>query len=132
MIVLDASAAVELLLGTPPGARIAQRLVDDADPVQAPHLLDVEVASALRGAVARRLLDAPRAAAALDDLADLAVIRYPHEPLLGRIWELRARLSAYDAAYVALAEALDVPLVTRDARLGRAGGHRARVEVVAS
>lgn len=129
---LDASAAVELLLGTPPGARIAQRLVGDGDPVQAPHLLDVEVASALRRAVARRLLDATRAAEALDDLADLAVVRYPHGPLLGRMWELRAKLSAYDAAYVALAEALGAPLVTRDARLGRAGGHRARVEVVAA
>lgn len=130
MIVLDASAAVELLLGTPAGGRVARRLVADGGPAHAPHLLDVEVASALRGAVARRLLEAARAAEALADLADLALERYPHGPLLDRVWGLRAKLSAYDACYVALAEELGAVLVTRDGRLARAGGHRATVEVV--
>lgn len=130
MIVLDASAAVELLLGTPVGAQVAARLQAEGGPAHAPHLIDVEVASALRRGVARRLVDQTRAAEALEDLGDLAVVRYPHGPLLARVWELRAGLSPYDATYVALAEQLDAPLVTRDARLGRAGGHGARVEVV--
>lgn len=131
MIVLDASAAVELLLGTPAGRIVARRLIADGGPVHAPHLLDVEVVSALRHAVARRLVDAQRGAEALDDLAELATVRYPHAPLLARVWTLRSRLSAYDAIYVALAEELDAPLLTRDRRLGRAGGHRAKVEVIA-
>ncbi len=118
MIVLDASAAVELLLGTRIGAQVAARLQADGGPAHAPHLLDVEVASALRRGVAR------------EDLRDLAVVRYPHGPLLARVWELRARMSPYDGVYVALAEQLGAPLVTRDARLGRAGGHGARVEIL--
>lgn len=130
MIVMDASAAVELLLGTPVGAQVAARLQADGGPAHAPHLIDVEVASALRRGVARRLVDEARAAEALEDLEDLAVVRYAHGPLLVRVWELRAGLSPYDATYVALAEQLGAPLVTRDARLGRAGGHAARVEVV--
>ena len=125
---MDASAAFELLLGTTVGAQVAARLQADG-PAHAPHLIDVEVASALRRGVARRLVDETRASEALEDLGDLAVVRYPHGPLLARVWELRAGLSPYDATYVALAEALDAPLVTRDARLGRGGGPGARVEV---
>lgn len=130
MIVLDASAAVELLLGTSLGAQVAARLQADGGPAHAPHVLDVEVASALRRGVARRVVDETRAAEALEDLGDLAVVRYPHGPLLPRAWELRSRISPYDGVYVALAEQLGAPLVTRDARLGRAGGHGARVDVV--
>jgi predicted nucleic acid-binding protein len=75
-------------------------------------------------------LSAQRGREALEDLADLSVRRYPHDVLLPRVWELRANLTAYDAAYVALAEALGAPLFTRDRRLAGAAGHRARVEVV--
>ena len=76
------------------------------------------------------MLDAVRGAEALDDFAHLSLVRHPHGPLLPRMWALRDSLSAYDAAYVALAEALGATLLTLDARLARAGGHSARVEVV--
>ncbi len=92
--------------------------------------LDIEVAGALRRGVRRGALEAARGTEALEDLSELAVVRYPHGPLLARIWALRDRLSAYDAAYVALAERLGAPLLTRDAPLARAGGHRARIELV--
>lgn len=85
----------------------------------------------LRRFVATKTLAAPRAAEALNDLADLGIVRYPHDMLLPRIWELRRNLTAYDGAYVALAEALTAPLLTLDARLGRSSGHRARIELVA-
>lgn len=126
---MDASAAVELLLGTRLGAQVAVRLQADG-PAHAPHLIDVEVASALRRGVARRVVEETRAAEALEDLGGLALVRYPHGPLLARVWELRAGLSPYDATYVALAEQLGASLVTRDARLRRAGGHKARVELI--
>lgn len=130
MIVLDASAAVEFLLGTAVGERVATRTRAEGETLHAPYLLDVEVAHALRRQVARGELPVERGREALEDLADLALERYPHAPLLGRMWELRSRLTAYDATYVALAEELDAPLVTRDARLARAGGHGARVQVI--
>jgi predicted nucleic acid-binding protein len=80
---------------------------------------------ALAGAV-----DANRGAEALADLDDFPISRYPHQPFLPRIWELRANITVYDAVYVALAEALAVPLVTRDAKLASATGHRARIELI--
>jgi predicted nucleic acid-binding protein len=98
--------------------------------MHAPHLLDVEVAQVLRRFVASGALAAPRAAEALTDLADLPLTRYSHEILLPRIWSLRANLTAYDAAYVALAEALDATLLTADLRLLRAPGHTAHIEAI--
>lgn len=95
----------------------------------APHLLDLEVAQVLRRYVARAELPEPRGREALELLRAFPLTRYPHEPLLGRIWELRASLTAYDAAYVALAEALGVTLLTRDQRLARATGLRAMVQL---
>jgi predicted nucleic acid-binding protein len=78
----------------------------------------------------RSSLRAARGREALQDLADFPLTRCPHEPLLERIWQLRHSLSAYDAAYIALAEALNAPLVTCGARVARAHGHSARVEIL--
>ena len=130
MIVLDASAAVELLIGTGNGDLVADRIADPAESLHVPHLLAVEVAQVLRRLVAVGELRPGRAVDALDDLADLDAERYPHEPFLTRIFALRANLTAYDAAYVALAETLDAPVVTFDCRLAGAPGNRATVELL--
>ncbi len=122
MIVLDASAIIELLLGTALGRVVAARITDPAQSLHVPHLADLEVAQALRRYVRERELDAAAAAIALDDLRDLDLQRHAHEPLLARVWELRNNFTAYDAVYVALAEVLDGRLVTCDARLARAPG----------
>jgi predicted nucleic acid-binding protein len=97
--------------------------------LHAPHLIDIESAQTIRRYAASGQIDGERGLIALTVLADLPLRRYPHGFLLPRIWELRRNLTAYDAAYVALAEALDVPLVTRDRRLSIASGHRAKIEL---
>ena len=130
MIVVDASVLIEVLMRTPAAQTIEDQLFTQPETLHAPHLLDVEVAHVLRRYAAIREIDGERGRAALVDFADMPVQRYPHEILLPRIWQLRHNLSAYDAAYVALAEALDVPLLTRDKRLVAAAGHHARVELV--
>ncbi len=130
MIVLDASVAVELLLNTPLGARVGDRLAGDAETLHAPHLLDVEVLHVVRRLCVSGTLGERRARQALADLADLPVVRYSHEDLIGLAWTMRAALTAYDAMYVALAEALDATVVTCDGRLGRAHGHQVEVDVV--
>jgi predicted nucleic acid-binding protein len=126
LIVLDSSAAVDYLVDREYGAWVESCIDDDPD-VHSPQLLDVEVASALRGLVGRRELGVPKARQALEELADFDVARYSHTGFLDRIWELRRHVTAYDALYLALAEALDATLVTTDARLARSHGHRARV-----
>lgn len=130
MIVLDASALVELLLGTKRGRSIADRIADPGAGLHAPHLADVEIAQVLRRYVREGDLEADSAAAALEDLRSLDIERHAHEPLLDRVWALRENLTAYDAVYVALAEALDTTLLTCDARLARAPGISRRVELV--
>ena len=130
MIVVDASAVVEFLLQTPLGQRVEASLFDRTEQLHAPHLLDVEVIQALRRLVRTGDVLPGRAAEALDDLAALAIRRHSHFDLLGRAWELRDNLSAYEAMYVALAEAIDSPLVTCDAGLSTAPGHAAQIEVV--
>ena len=130
MIVVDASAVLELLLQTPLAPEIAGRVLDEREAVHAPHLLDVEVAQVLRRLVRAGTLAEMRAVAALSDLGDLVIERHPHVPMLRRMWSLRDSLTAYDAAYVALAEALDAPLLTCDAKLSRAHGHAATVELI--
>ena len=130
MIVLDASAALELLLGTDPGIRLGARLLGENERLCAPHLLDVEVAHVLRRYERSGDLTSARAKAALVDLAELPIVRYAHAPLLLRMWQLRSNLTAYDAAYVALAEALECPLWTFDSKLAAAPGHRAQIEVI--
>lgn len=129
MIVLDASAAIEVLLGSSAGAPLADRLLAPDSSLHAPHLLDLEVAQALRKLTFRGGLPPERARQALQDLTNWPIDRYPHEILLSRVWALRENLTAYDAAYVALAEILGATLLTRDARISRASGHSARVEV---
>jgi predicted nucleic acid-binding protein len=129
VIVLDASAAVEFLLGTPSGEQVATRIARPGETLHAPHLVDVEVANALRRWVLHGRLTAERGREALEDLQDLVMARYPHGLFLARIWELRSHASAYDAAYLALAEALEAPVVSCDRRAAGIPGHRAAVEV---
>lgn len=129
MIVLDASAAGDALLNTDErGRQIRERLRSDPRP-NAPHLIDVEFLSLLRARRQERTLGPDRIAAALRDFRLMPLRRFATRRLLGRIWELRENLTPYDAAYVALAEALDAPLVTTDGRLARAPGHSATIEL---
>jgi predicted nucleic acid-binding protein len=130
MIVLDASAILELLLLTPGGQHVRERIASPEETLHAPHLLDLEVVQVLRRYVSSGVLDSQRAALALDDLRALDIERYPHEPMLARIWQLRANATAYDAAYLALAEVLRAPLLTFDARLAKSPGHTALIELV--
>jgi predicted nucleic acid-binding protein len=129
VIVVDASAILEILLNTRAATRVADRLFAAGETLHAPHVLDLEIAQVLRRYAAAGALTERRGHQALADYADLPLDRYAHHLFLDRIWELRHSLTAYDAAYVALAEALAAPLVTRDAALARVG-HRARVEVL--
>jgi predicted nucleic acid-binding protein len=129
VIVLDASAVVDWLLHTPAGLKIEQRIYTRNESLHAPHVLDLEVAQVLRRLVRERVISTARAAQAIDDLLDLRITRYPHFVLLPRIWQLRHNLTAYEAAYIALAGSLGAVLVSRDERLGSAPGHRALVEM---
>jgi predicted nucleic acid-binding protein len=130
LIVLDASAIISILLDHGPDAEpIRERVESPGESIHVPHLLDVEVLNVLRRQTLRGTLAKERGATALQDLENIKMSRYPHAPLLGRIWDLQESVTAYDATYVAPAEALDTPLVTRDARLAQAPGKRATVEL---
>jgi predicted nucleic acid-binding protein len=129
MIVLDASAAVDWLLQTSAGQSIEKRIYSCHETLHAPHLLDLEVTQVLRRLASQGVVSVHRADEAISDLLDLRVTRYPHLVLLPRIWQLRHNLSAYDAAYVVLAEELGAALITRDARLASASSHAALVEL---
>ena len=130
MIVVDASAVAEALLRRPAAAVVEHRIHDLRQSLHAPCLIDVEVANVVRRYAARGEIDSRRGSEALSDLVEFPMHRHPHVPLLHRIWELRHNLTAYDAAYVALAEVLGAPLVTRDARLAASSGHRAQIELI--
>ena len=130
MIVVDASAVIDVLLRTPAARTVETRMFDPNETLHAPHLLDVEVAQVIRRYVVGGMIGADRGAAALDDYADFPVQRYAHAALLPRVWELRNNFTAYDAVYVVLAEALGATLLTRDKRLAATPGHRARIEWV--
>lgn len=129
MIVLDASAAVDWLLQTPDGRLIESRIYSQGESLHAPHLFDLEVTQVLRRLVQQRVLAPFRADEAMSDLLDLRISRYPHEELLPQIWRYRHHLSAYDGAYIVLAERLDATLLTRDQRLADSPGHSAKIEV---
>ncbi len=129
MIVLDASAAVDLLLRLGAVAAIEARLLRQGETLHVPYVFDVEVLQAFRRRALRRELTGHRADEALEDFAALEVVRYPHLPLIERIWTLRSNVSVFDAAYLALAEALDAPLVTADAKLARAPIINTRIEL---
>lgn len=133
MIVLDASAAIDLLLNLAPRARfVRERIERSAPALYAPHLLDAEVGEVLRRYVLQGALSPEDAEAALQDLADLPVTRYPHGPFLRRAFAMRDNVTVYDALYLALAESLEAELVTSDHALAHVPGCRARVAVAGS
>lgn len=132
MIVIDASALLEILLRTDRADRLMERAFAGPEQMHAPQLLDIEITQVLRRLVRQREITVGRAEQALQDLADLLIERHEHPTLVRRIWELRDVMSAYDGTYIALAEALSAPLLTCDAKLAGARGHRAAVELVAN
>jgi predicted nucleic acid-binding protein len=129
MIVLDASAMVDWLLQTPAGQRIEQRIYARNETLHSVHLLDVEFTQVLRRLMRERTLIPTRAEEAMEDLMALRITRYAPVLLLSRIWQLRNNMTVYDAAYVAFAEELKAPLITRDQKIAAAPGHAAAVEV---
>jgi predicted nucleic acid-binding protein len=129
VIVVDASALLEVLLRTPAAAAVERRLFEPSETLHAPHLLDVEIAQVVRRYAANGEIDGERGRMALADPADFPLQRYPHDLLLPRVWDLRDHLTAYDSIYVALAEVLDAPLLTRDKRLAALPGHHVRIEL---
>jgi predicted nucleic acid-binding protein len=129
VIVLDASAAIDWLLQTSAGQRIEKRIYSHNESLHTPHLLDLEVTQVLRRMVREGAITAHRADEAIRDLLDLRITRYPHFVLLPRIWRLRHNFSAYDAAYMVLAEQLGAALITRDGRLASAPRHALMIEL---
>jgi predicted nucleic acid-binding protein len=130
VIVVDASAVIELLVNSAVAADIRGRLFRAGETLHAPHVLDVEVLQVLRRYAYRGVLNEDRGSEALADFLALPIERYGHDLLAERIWEMRANLTAYDAAYVALAELLRAPLLTRDARLAKASRLSTGIECI--
>ena len=130
MIVVDASVIIELLLRTAAANAIVERLIRANESWHAPHLIDVEVAQVIRRYVIRDELDSASGEVLVELLRELPIRRYSHQPLLPRMWQLRENMTAYDAAYVALAEGLSATLVTRDRALAQVPNVRATVEVL--
>lgn len=128
MIVIDASCALKLLLKQGNAEALADRILNEE--IHAPHLIDVEVLSGLRRLLRLRQVSLERAGDGLAWFLDLAIERHGHSELAWRIFDLRDSLSAYDAAYVAVAELAQAPLLTADGRLARSHGHRARIQAV--
>ena len=127
---IDASAVLELLLRTDKGIQVEERALIPDERLCAPHLIDVEVTQALRRLTQLKEISQRRASEALGDHAALSIKRSAHAGMLTRIWQLRRSVTAYDAAYVVLAEGLDAPLVTCDGKLSRYHGHRAKIELI--
>lgn len=128
MIVVDSSAILEIILDEEASTRLRDRVFGERRKIVAPHLIDLEISQVLRRHAANGSMTAAAASEALEDWLFLPVLRMGHAPLLKRIFELRANATAYGAAYLALAEALNAPLITHDRKLSRVPGHRARVE----
>lgn len=129
VLVVDASAIAEMLLGTAKGRRVAEAIGSEHS-LHAPELLSLEIASVLRGLVRTGQIDVTDADQVIADLGSLGIEFYEHLAFLPRVFAMRDNLTAYDAAYVALAEALGVALLTCDMKLGRAPGNRAAVQIV--
>ncbi|MEN3975228.1 type II toxin-antitoxin system VapC family toxin [Emcibacter sp. SYSU 3D8] len=129
MIVVDASALIEAFLRRPAGLAVERRIFRPGETLHAPHLVDVEVAHVIRRYAAVGEIDDQQARAILAAMADFPLTRHRHDVLLERIWELRHNVSAYDGAYVALAEILGAPLLTSDQRLAASSGHQARIDL---
>ena len=130
MIVLDASAALELLLNAGLSQQVADRVFRSNESLHVPHLIDLEISQVLRRLVRRDDITLDRAAEVFEDLNDLHLTRYPHNMLLPQIWALRNNATAYDAAYLALAQTLDAPLLTCDQALHSIAGFDGQVEVI--
>jgi predicted nucleic acid-binding protein len=131
LIVVDASAVLELLLRTDKGIRVQERVLVSGETLHAPHLIDIEVTQTLRRLAILKEITAARGKQALEDHVSLNIKRAEHKNLLERIWTLRDSITAYDAAYAVLAEILDAPLISCDARLARSHGHKVRIELIA-
>jgi len=129
LIVVDASAVIEVLVGGRNAGAIQERMTSGV--MCAPYVIDIEVAQVLRRFFGRGELSAERGLVAVGQFAELGIHRYPHVPLLPRMWALRDNVTAYDAAYLTLAEILEAPLVTTDDRLATAPGHSATIELIA-
>lgn len=130
MIVVDASAVLDLLLRTKRSGSLMKRMFEEGQTLHAPHLVDLEVLQVLRRYAIKGILTLDRAEEARADFGDLAIERYPHDIFLDRIWMLRDNITAYDGAYVTLAEALGAPLLTTDSRLAHSSGHEAAIELI--
>ena len=130
MIVVDASLVLDFLRLAGRDNKLSSLFLAQAGEIFSPELIALEVAQALRRWAHRRELSQDHSAAFLTVFRDLPIKRQPHRPLLNRVWQLRHSLTAYDAAYVALAEGLDAPLFTRDRRLAAARGNTARIELI--
>ena len=130
MIIVDASAVIEFLFATRLAGPVGDRIVDPREEVGCPCLLDAEVAHVIHRWHFAGIVDEPRARRAIDHLARLRALRWPHEPLLPRMWDLRHNFTAYDAAYIALAESLGATLLTCDGALARSHGINCEVELI--
>jgi len=127
LIVIDASAALELVLQTVKGTQVGVLALAPEERLHSPHLIDIEVAQTLRRLTQAKGLTVRRAEQALSDFSNLAIERHDYRDLIWRVWKLRDALTVYDGVYLALAEALDAPLLTCDGKLSRAHGHNARI-----
>jgi predicted nucleic acid-binding protein len=130
VIVVDSSIILEVLLRTKSAESIEKKIFSRGQTLHAPHLIDIEIAQVIRRYISAGELTPERGMQAIEDLIDVRITRYSHDIFLPRIWELRTNMTAYDAAYVALAEILDSPLLTRDAKLARSQGSMAKIQLI--